>query len=63
MSPFTMVSTYLPTAIVGLWGECVSISGKAELTNDRSKVGKYYSPTLKAWLGDLGDDGSENYLV
>jgi hypothetical protein len=31
--------------------------------NDRSVVAKYYSPQLKAWLGDLGDgkhDGSEN---
>ena len=44
-------------------GEWVSISGKAELSKDRPKVEKYYSPTLKAWLGDLGDgihDGSPN---
>ena len=30
---------------------------------DRETVKKYYSPSLKAWLGDLGDgthDGSEN---
>ena len=36
-------------------GEWVSISGNAELTNDRMKVHKFYSPTLRAWLGDLGD--------
>jgi general stress protein 26 len=44
-------------------GEWVSISGKADLSNDRSLVHKYYSPTLKAWLGDLGDgthDGGPN---
>jgi hypothetical protein len=44
-------------------GEWVSISGNAELSNDREKVHKYYSPTLKAWLGDLGDgthDGGPN---
>ena len=36
-------------------------SGTASVENDREKVRKYYSPGLKAWLGDLGDgkhDGS-----
>jgi len=36
-------------------GEWASISGKATLETDREKVRKYYSPGLKAWLGDLGD--------
>lgn len=44
-------------------GEWASISGKASIVTDRATVKKYYSPALKAWLGDLGDgthDGSEN---
>ncbi|QDS78029.1 BLI-3 blue-light-inducible Bli-3 protein [Venturia effusa] len=36
-------------------GEWASISGKAEIVSDREAVRKYYSPSLKAWLGDLGD--------
>jgi Pyridoxamine 5'-phosphate oxidase like len=31
------------------------VSGTSEIVTDRSVVKKYYSPTLKAWLGDLGD--------
>jgi general stress protein 26 len=44
-------------------GSWASISGTASVVSDRSLVSKYYSPALKAWLGDLGDgkhDGSEN---
>lgn len=44
-------------------GEWASLSGDASILADRETVKKYYSPTLKAWLGDLGDgthDGSEN---
>lgn len=44
-------------------GEWASISGEASIVTDRSTVSKYYSPSLKTWLGDLGDgkhDGSEN---
>jgi len=44
-------------------GSWASISGTASVISDRSIVQKYYSPTLKTWLGDLGDgvhDGSEN---
>lgn len=44
-------------------GEWASLSGDASIITDRSVVSKYYSPSLKAWLGDLGDgkhDGSEN---
>jgi general stress protein 26 len=37
------------------FGEWASISGNAEVITDRSKVKEYYSPGLKAWLGDLGD--------
>jgi len=36
-------------------GEWASISGKADIISDREAVRKYYSPSLKAWLGDLGD--------
>ena len=39
------------------------MSGNASIVTDRDLVKKHYSPTLKAWLGDLGDgvhDGSEN---
>lgn len=44
-------------------GEWASVSGDAEIITDRSVVSKYYTPSLKTWLGDLGDgkhDGSEN---
>ncbi|UPK96373.1 hypothetical protein LCI18_007308 [Fusarium solani-melongenae] len=44
-------------------GEWASIAGTATVDTDRSLVSKHYTPTLKAWLGDLGDgvhDGSEN---
>jgi len=36
-------------------GEWASISGTASLISDRDVVRKYYSPALKAWVGDLGD--------
>ncbi|KAI4094455.1 MAG: hypothetical protein LQ344_002204 [Seirophora lacunosa] len=36
-------------------GQWASISGTADIVTDRDMVRKYYSPTLKAWLGDLGD--------
>ncbi|KAL8878666.1 MAG: hypothetical protein Q9192_008394 [Flavoplaca navasiana] len=36
-------------------GEWASISGEADIVVDRDVVRKYYSPTLKAWLGDLED--------
>jgi len=36
-------------------GEWVSISGDAEVVQDRATVEKYYSPSLKAWIGDKGD--------
>lgn len=44
-------------------GEWASIAGHASIITDREAVKKYYSPTLKAWIGDLGDgvhDASEN---
>lgn len=44
-------------------GEWASVSGEASIVTDRDTVKKYYSPSLKTWLGDLGDgkhDGSEN---
>ncbi|KAL8927795.1 MAG: hypothetical protein Q9208_002211 [Pyrenodesmia sp. 3 TL-2023] len=36
-------------------GQWASISGTADIVTDRDTVRKYYSPQLKAWLGDLGD--------
>ena len=36
-------------------GEWASISGEATVVTDRDTVRNYYSPALKAWLGDLGD--------
>lgn len=36
-------------------GEWASVSGRAEVITDRSFIEKYYSQSLKAWLGDLGD--------
>lgn len=44
-------------------GEWASISGTSSILTDRATVKKYYSPALKAWLGDLGDgthDGGED---
>lgn len=42
-------------AFLNSTGEWVSISGEASILTDKSVVHKYYSPALKAWLGDLGD--------
>jgi len=36
-------------------GEWASVSGTSTILTDRAVVKKYYSPALKAWLGDLGD--------
>lgn len=36
-------------------GEWASISGTTSILTDRETVKKYYSPSLKAWIGDLGD--------
>ncbi|KAL6246685.1 BLI-3 blue-light-inducible Bli-3 protein [Rhinocladiella similis] len=44
-------------------GSWASVSGTASVISDRAVVKKYYTPTLKTWVGDLGDgthDGSEN---
>ncbi|KAI0549152.1 pyridoxamine 5'-phosphate oxidase [Xylaria curta] len=44
-------------------GQWASVSGTANIETDRGLIKKHYSPTLKAWMGDLGDgkhDGSEN---
>lgn len=44
--------------VSGAWA---SISGTAKVVSDPATVQKYYSPALKAWLGDMGDgvhDGS-----
>jgi general stress protein 26 len=36
-------------------GEWASISGHASIETNREIVRKHYSPTLKAWVGDLND--------
>ncbi|KAI5821209.1 hypothetical protein BZA77DRAFT_238139 [Pyronema omphalodes] len=36
-------------------GEWASISGLATIECDREKVRAHYTPSLKAWVGDLGD--------
>ncbi|KAI8628340.1 pyridoxamine 5'-phosphate oxidase [Xylariaceae sp. FL1651] len=44
-------------------GQWASISGTTSIETDRGLIKKHYYPSLKAWLGDLGDgthDGSEN---
>lgn len=42
-------------------GEWASLSGTSSILTDRDLIKKYYTPSLKGWLGDLGDgkhDGS-----
>lgn len=54
---------HVNVSFINASGEWASIAGNASISTDRSLVSKHYSPTLKAWLGDLGDgvhDGSEN---
>lgn len=38
--------------VSGAWA---SISGTAKVVSDPATVQKYYSPALKAWIGDMGD--------
>lgn len=38
--------------VSGAWA---SVSGTASIIADQNTISKYYSPQLKAWLGDLGD--------
>ncbi|KAL9569703.1 hypothetical protein ACKAV7_006181 [Fusarium commune] len=54
---------HVNVSFINASGEWASIAGNASISTDRSLVSKHYSPTLKAWLGDLGDgvhDGSKN---
>ncbi|KAK2063551.1 pyridoxamine 5'-phosphate oxidase [Colletotrichum caudatum] len=54
---------HINIAFINSSGDWASVSGVSSVVTDRSLVTKHYSPTLKAWLGDLGDgthDGSEN---
>ncbi|KAI9823978.1 MAG: hypothetical protein M1826_007571 [Phylliscum demangeonii] len=37
-------------------GEWASIGGNALILTDRATIRKTYAPSLKAWVGDLGDD-------
>ena len=36
--------------------EFVSVSGKAKLTRDKSRIRELYKPDWKAWMGDEGGD-------
>ncbi|KAJ0161163.1 Protein bli-3 [Colletotrichum tanaceti] len=54
---------HINIAFINSSGDWASVSGISSVITERSLVKKHYSPTLKAWLGDLGDgthDGSEN---
>lgn len=54
---------HINIAFLNTSGEWASVSGTSEVLTDRELVKKHYSPSLKAWLGDLGDgthDGSAN---
>ena len=42
-------------AFLSASGQWASVAGAAEVSTDRELVRKYYSPALKAWLGDLED--------
>ena len=42
-------------AFLNSTGEWASISGSSQILTDRDTVKKYYTPALKAWLGDLQD--------
>ncbi|KUJ16919.1 uncharacterized protein LY89DRAFT_645950 [Mollisia scopiformis] len=46
---------HINIAFLNSSGEWASVSGTSSILTDRSTVKKYYSPALKAWLGDLGD--------
>lgn len=35
--------------------EWISVSGTAEIVNDRQKIDELYEADIKAWFGDLGD--------
>lgn len=50
-------------SFVNAVGEWASVAGSAAVVTDRELVKRHYTPTLRAWLGDLEDgthDGSEN---
>jgi general stress protein 26 len=36
-------------------GDWASISGISNILTDRATIKKYYSPSLRSWLGNLGD--------
>lgn len=46
---------HINIAFLNSSGEWASVSGIASVVTDRETIKKYYSPALKAWLGDLGD--------
>jgi general stress protein 26 len=46
---------HINIAFLNSSGEWASICGIPSIITDRSVIEKYYSPALKAWLGDLGD--------
>lgn len=65
--PFNQFPLHNPSFIYPLFPQQPSTnlnpSGLATIETDRETIKKYYSPTLKTWLGDLGDgthDGGPN---
>lgn len=46
---------HINIAFLNSSGEWASVSGISTIVTERETVKKYYSPALKAWLGDLGD--------
>jgi len=51
----TNTSPHINIAFLNSSGEWASVSGTSSIITDREIVRKYYSPALKAWIGDLGD--------
>ncbi|RKU47682.1 BLI-3 blue-light-inducible Bli-3 protein [Coniochaeta pulveracea] len=46
---------HINISFINAKGEWASINGIASVETGRELVRKYYSPDLKAWVGDLGD--------
>ncbi|KOS17951.1 Protein bli-3 [Escovopsis weberi] len=56
-------NSHVNMAFLDSSGQWASISGTASIVTDRELIKETYTPSLKAWVGDLGDgthDGSAN---
>jgi len=47
--------THINMSFIDSSGQWASVSGESAIITDRAVVEKYYSSSLKAWMGDLGD--------